>query len=1402
MRTRFLNIDYFTPTPLQTLETLTFLHLPIPNLPPHPNLSTSNVLQNLRLDPVLQVSLQIEQLPITAALSKFFSDVLPQNLPVDIADFEAPKRRSFGSGSSAVRVSEQEADVLRKEKGLQNQIAAGSESPETEFQKEDSGRRDGDSDALQCEVLQFETQELDVFLENAYIYEKDEVPILSEVPEETLNLTMQYPWDIHESVHIVEDLKSEYPMDQNAYSFEDDGSCQDQMPSYQIPFPMLEANEIPLQNLTALSMEDELSSVYENIEPQHLVQSDNLNGKELLGSKEYGMLELLSDNCLSKPCVGSDLGSLNIPPEMDLLSMVEMSHIQGNIIYQGASIGSRFQSACPVVFQEFQILDLDSSLIFEELFKAQTANEPETCDWMFNGDKSFNNLIVSPELALVDDTFKSLPVPVLNDNERMSSSYVVIEEKLTDVKPQPLSASDRIYLDWHLLEKDSTCHDYSCQKKMLEDMNPLSIGSYWDSFDDGKFYDLVFSDDAVENTEEMELQVFLSDAIPMLTGHLGDASTRLSCDNFPLTKKAEHIDKKGSVDGLNKDESKEFQELLSDGIDIHTGHIGDASTKLSDGNFLQPKNRQQKEKKGAERASFLFKSMSQFNDIDFFLNPRTAYTAGNSDCAVTAVDKIAPCTKGEQSHSICAKVEHRNEQKSKELLDSFPCQEEYNMRSKEDSDEVEASSIPPPIPSMPFAMEADYIQQRIMSFPETVIVVNTQNLEKEMIVSRRSTYQKILAMEKKGAQVVERDSELPVDVVLSPAVCLVWYDCRNIGKKATSLDEASSCLPLCIENIATNVLTLLSTTFSSCILVFEGDTSFQSTVMESSDGLYAAAASLGIDLQVFNSYSSELTDEIILSCIEQATKSIRGVFPQMPESESLAESFLTKFPSVNALSAHAILSSGVSLIEFLKWSHEKRIHAIQKYHVPDESIRLFSALCRYGERGDSKSIMTDCSSSVSSGPDSGRYNLNVSERKRRKYNCSPDKYDIRMNDSLHLEPINISTDAISDPPAASKLHNSCMSKSPHIIDEFRKPRFTHNDLFDQEQVLDMAMMKNPFRLPEQYDSQISKEPQLLSGTKRSVFSLKDKISGQKQGPNGAMMNTFDFRDLKNSENLHEDIKGEVIDLTDSPVFDVDFSSIANSMEFSSLMPELEMDTMRKYKAARKLSFGSSSHRTFPTAAEIDSSTTIWGPVKEPRQSSQVGANNYADTEIENDVFPSRQHNNFLEESFRQRSSGISQRIHLHENDISAYGGTQLSNALHSGTPQQNSPWTIEFLNKIKEKSRLRQQSFPRDLSSPILGYSGNAPKVNKRRSPSILEFFKYEGGNTPRKLPERKRQKRPVQRSSKIEKSSAFPLTGFTPADKRARQTLSFAMNKSGSQTKLVWSDGANGPSRKFQSRI
>jgi hypothetical protein len=110
------------------------------------------------------------------------------------------------------------------------------------------------------------------------------------------------------------------------------------------------------------------------------------------------------------------------------------------------------------------------------------------------------------------------------------------------------------------------------------------------------------------------------------------------------------------------------------------------------------------------------------------------------------------------------------------------------------------------------------------------------------------------------------------------------------------------------------------------LLGFEVEFNFLSTVMESSDGLYAAAKGLGIDLQIFFSYSPELTNEVMINCIKSTAILTRGLYAKMPDSVTLAESFLTQFPGINSLTAHSILSLGVTLHEFLAWSHEQRIH--------------------------------------------------------------------------------------------------------------------------------------------------------------------------------------------------------------------------------------------------------------------------------------------------------------------------------------------------------------------------------------------------------------------------------------------------------------------------------------------
>ncbi|KAK8951145.1 hypothetical protein KSP39_PZI004898 [Platanthera zijinensis] len=210
-----------------------------------------------------------------------------------------------------------------------------------------------------------------------------------------------------------------------------------------------------------------------------------------------------------------------------------------------------------------------------------------------------------------------------------------------------------------------------------------------------------------------------------------------------------------------------------------------------------------------------------------------------------------------------------------------------------------------------------------------------------------------------------------------------------------SNDIYISRLQLSQPNLAT--ISIFRLLFSQ---IFEGENNFLEYIMESSDMLYAAAASLDFNLQLFCSHMPETTDEIILNCIRTTGIIDRGLYSAMSESESIAESFLTRFPSLNPLSAHALLSCGGMLVEFLEWSHECRIQKIGNYKVPAESISLFNALCRYGELGESKSVMTDCSS-IDSDNSGG---ILQPKSKRQRYGVSSHGPGMLMDESFYSEP--------------------------------------------------------------------------------------------------------------------------------------------------------------------------------------------------------------------------------------------------------------------------------------------------------------------------------------------------------------------------------------------------------------
>ncbi|WCJ36641.1 shortage in chiasmata 1 [Euphorbia peplus] len=1305
MRTRFLNNEFFFTS---RDETLSFLNLPIPHLPPPPPFP--NFEQHLsRSDFIPDVSLEISRLPIDSALSKFLSQVLPQKIDVHC-------------GSNEIwRPEEAEA-----------QKAYGSE-----YLEEDNETSTIDNRTHRFEVIQFEPPELHESLGNICLPEESML-ILSEIPEiendpDSLRpgLKMQCLEVVQESVYAIDKMTVDYDMNKEAQLLEVDNFCPEQINFQQSSFPLLEVDEMSLRNISYLSMEDELLSSSENIDVKDNLLIDRL---ELLSFMRYDVLEFLGDHCLLKQHLEYDLSSMDSVLEMDIISLVERKNSEYCTV-----------PLSPHVFQEFEFLELEASHIYEAFFAMQKPDEPETCDWMFRDNKNFKNfneLIVSCELALVDDTFKSMPIPILSDDNRIKSSYAVLEEMLAKIKPEPLSASDGIYLEWHLLE-EGPCNSkvFSSYNRALEDFGPLNIDFDWETFGKGKeLIDIILSDD-------------------------------------PLI-------------GPKVEECKESIHMFARETSSGPYNRG-APSKLSDDKYPKPGNGKLVTKANAEETSLLFKSMSTFNDLDFFLNPGKATSGRKCENAVNAPSDNTTVPKEGGPHSIPSVDEDMDDQKLKEVFKFLPTEDKHNVRTSEVS-EIETCCAPILVPSVPVPYETKSEQTRdcMISFPETMIVVNIQNLDKEMIVSRRSTYQKILALEKEGLQVLERDLDLPVDIVIAPAICLVWYDCRNIRKKVTGFDEASSCLPLCIENIATNVLTLLSFSFSCCILIFEGDTNFISTVMECSDGLYAAAASLRIDLQLFCSYSSELTDDIILSNISYATKLCAGIYPKMPESETLAESFLTKFPSINPLTAHAILSSGGMLVEFLQWSNERRILEVQQFHVPEESISLFSALCSYGEREDSKSIMTDCSSSVSSGPDSkGHFNFAL---KPQKCISSPEKVDEHLNDLWDSGPLNQFPD---DPlgPGPIKQDGCKKSKDAETLHEFASPM---QHLSGQNQRWDIPLGPDSSTVPNPCNFSDWNDALVFDEIKRPHLYSNEELLDQNEV---SVVNTKKRLNLNynnQSENLHEEFFGEVIDRGSCGKKNIP-STTTNSTYFSTWFPETEEDSTRKTKAARRLSFGHNGRPTFPTAASINSCPDLWSSATDI-SCSLLEKNTYSDSEI-----PLKHSKKLLGDMLRHGAGGNAKEAPF-KDEILHCGATPLSKAIQSTHSQPGSPWTIEFLNRIREKSKLRQQAFPSDASNTEFVHSGNTLKATKIRSPSILEFFKYKGGSNSGKMHEEKKQRQPKRMLSSLKSkstSASFHPT-WTPADKKSRQTLSFAMNDNGGQTRLVWSDGSShNPSKKFRNQ-
>ncbi|KAL6911724.1 hypothetical protein ACP4OV_000529 [Aristida adscensionis] len=622
-----------------------------------------------------------------------------------------------------------------------------------------------------------------------------------------------------------------------------------------------------------------------------------------------------------------------------------------------------------------------------------------------------------------------------------------------------------------------------------------------------------------------------------------------------------------------------------------------------------------------------------------------------------------------------------------------------------------------------YGTKIDSIKSGRLSSPEAVIVVNTGNPGKNMLFSRRSSYQQILALEKGGTHVVERDIDLPVDLILSAAVCLVWYETRTFASNDLTTSADSSGTQNFVEDIATNLLMSLSFSFSSCIMVFEGENHFLSALMEASGSLYTSAASLDMKLQVFFSETPRSTDLVVLSCIRNANRINQARTPDIKESESMAESFLTAFPSINALSAHMILSSG-SLLDFLSWSYEQRIQAVEKYLLPPQSIPLFSALCKFGELGESRSVMTDCSS-----VDSDISSAFLQSPRKKKKRALQD-FSTEVDDPLCPNPLN--------QLRGDHMEHAKVFSPPKLRKTM--PEFPEVFMFDRS--LDMGS-QDVFYQPRKHDVNA------VTGTLVDDDDFSNGLTPNLRRYDGRTSSTVDICNYSWQTEL------------------------GGKQAKSSFTP------------SRPSPYPSHSHPIFPTASEINNDPGDWdvscgNQAHKGYLHGDFATSSYRNVLCSRDQEPGEEITQnpasslaFLKQDFG--SQGLDREIDYLR---------QMSENRRQRQERSRANGSVTLSNPRMTAGSSRIQSFP-PIDS--FAYQPNVDTPSSHRSPyGSHRYGKSREGTKSQSHRARKDFK--AQPSRNHEKSMVPSIDPtWTPVDKRARQKLSFVTYGKEKQSKLVW---------------
>lgn len=390
-------------------------------------------------------------------------------------------------------------------------------------------------------------------------------------------LTLHDPAEILQSLYFVDDIRVEYSMEQKAELLEDADSVDGKLHLCNIKFPDFEVDMESLGVLERVNMIDELLN-FEDIEKQQVMQPDEAisYNKELLGSIDSDWIKHLFHHSVAIPCFEDSI----LSSQLDFISLIELSCCQQYSTLQGNQDVYSTWSGGPFMFVEFMFLDLDPYHFCGLFSDSAKKIEAETCEDMFGeamNFRSFSQLIVCHELTLMDDSFKSLPVPILSDQGNTSSLHTLVEELLAQLDWQSSSASDGLYLDWHFLEGDECASAY--YSSSLWEIETCKVDVNMNSGDWGKLIlDFILSEGHSRKPDAENYKEILN----------------LSCDDISISRPSEKPDFSSSK---NRGDGRR----VNDGVLVKTG---------------------------GQKALVFGESMS--TDLDFFLNPRN-YAIGREN---------------------------------------------------------------------------------------------------------------------------------------------------------------------------------------------------------------------------------------------------------------------------------------------------------------------------------------------------------------------------------------------------------------------------------------------------------------------------------------------------------------------------------------------------------------------------------------------------------------------------------------------------------------------------------------------------------------------------------------------------------------------------------------------------